>query len=205
MLKYIDQIEDNVVIVFITHRKALSAEKQNCIRQTKRWELELYSTSRDGLITFSTGMISSLRFRISHSHTIVPRKGLCDDWWGELSAASDTKRCRGLSGGAHLFFRAHLLAHRVPLIDAFFDQHRTETIANFLDAKCMSSSCHRQHLVAQWVPPHLVHCQKKQDQTETASASVDRTAWKHHRSACSEKRCRGEIPSGVLRAALCWG
>ena len=134
MLKYVDQIDEDVAIVCITHRKALSAEIQKRMRQTKRGDFALYSDI-EGWIDLSQH--PNLICEYESLSRIPSYKGRVCVIIDEVnSVLHQTQSAAGDSQAAHMVFSGLMAhAHRVLLMDAFLDQHRMNVIANYVSAE----------------------------------------------------------------------
>ena len=131
MLQYIDSMDDTVAIVFITHRKALSAEIQKRTLRTKKGLFELYSNI-DGAID-----LNQHRYLICEYESlsrIQSYKGpICVIIDEVNSVLNQTQSSAGDSQAAHMVFSGLMQhAHRVLLMDAFLDLARINVIRSYV-------------------------------------------------------------------------
>jgi len=134
MLQYIDSMDNDIVIICITHRKALSAEIQKRTSRTEKGRFELYSNI-DGVID-----LNQHKYLICEYESlgrIRPYDGkICIIIDEVNSVLHQTQSAAGDPQAAHMVFSGLMQdAHRVLLMDAFLDQARVNVIQSYVNTE----------------------------------------------------------------------
>ena len=134
MFKDIDLSEEEMAVVIISHRKALSAETQKRTARTKRGEFALYSNI-DGKIDLNVHR--NLICEYESLGRLLPFKGKFRVIIDEAnSVLYQTQSAAGDTQAAHaVFVNLMRLADKVLIMDAFLDQDRINVWAQYVRFK----------------------------------------------------------------------